>query len=373
MTDFKVLTLQEPDAWKAALREVDGAGISSQPEYCTVFEANGDGDPECIVFSGPKGNVVYPVMRRSLDTLPFGREVSAAGFDISTPYGYGGIYLGAEESARPDLMRDFRARFTEYAKDTNIVSEFIRFDPLVQNQLYCEGLIDEIRHHNENLFIDLTQSEECFLAGCRSRIRTGIRQTERLGLIMERHYTADTIRQFVDLYHQAMLRRQNFGYLNFRSEFFDDLFGALGEYIDLFTVQEGGVVLGAAITLRFGDTVEYYLAANRRLQHRPYVNHFLIIEIAKWAKRQGFQKLHLGGGSESIMYFKSSFTQDSMPYYVGSHVFDRARYAELIRDGQSKGVLPETLPEFFFPAYRAFRSKKSDRALLDALSDTKSA
>jgi len=312
-------------------------------------------------------------MRRPLDTLPFAREIAADAFDMSTPYGYGGIYLAAEAAARPELMRDFRARLTEYARDTNIVSEFIRFDPLTQNQRLCEGLIDDLRLHNENLFIDLTQPEESFLAGCRSRIRTGIRQTRRLGLSMDRTYTADTIRQFVELYHQAMIRRRNFGYLNFRSEFFFDLFRALEPQIDLFTVQEDGAVIAGAITLRSGDTVDYYLAANRRLQSRPYANHFLIIEIAKWAAKEGFRKFHLGGGSESIMYFKSSFTRDSMPYYVGSHVFDKTRYADLIREGQSQGILPEKLPEFFFPGYRAFLSKQSDRALLDALTDKKTA
>lgn len=310
-------------------------------------------------------------MRRSLSGLPFDRGTTRDEFDISTPYGYGGFYTDCEDTARAELMRNFRMRLTEYALDTNIISEFIRFDPIAGNHVLGQGLLDDVRRHNDNLFIDLTQDEEDLLAGCRSRIRTGIRQTARLGLTMERDYTADTIAQFIELYHAAMRRRGNSGYLNFKAAFFVNLFKKMKDCIDLFTVQEEGKVLGAAITLRFGDTVEYFLAANRRLQKRAYVNHFLIIQIAKWAKQQGFRKFHLGGGSESIMYFKSSFTQTSLPYYVGNHVFDKKRYAQLLNAGQTKGVIPKTLPPFFFPGYRVYNSAMADRALLDALAKEK--
>jgi GNAT acetyltransferase-like protein len=369
--DFKILTLRDFDAWKSALRDVKGAGISSQPEYCSVLEKNGDGDAECIVYTGSEGKIVYPIIRMSLNSLPFDRGTSKDEFDISTPYGYGGFYVDCKGAAREKLMRDFRSRLTEYALDTNIISEFIRFDPIAENHIFGPGLIDSVRRHNENLFIDLTQDEEEILAGCRSRIRTGIRQTARLGLTMERNYSADTITQFIELYHAAMRRRGNSGYLNFKAEFFANLFEKMEGYIDLFTVQEEGNVLGAAITLRFGDTVEYFLAANRRLKNRAYVNHFLIIQIAKWAKQQGFRKFHLGGGSESIMYFKNSFTQSSFPYYVGNHVFDKKRYAALVTAGQTIGVIPKILPPFFFPSYRAYISTKADRALLNALAKEK--
>tara|TARA_R110000868_G_scaffold264671_1_gene523307 strand:- start:193 stop:1314 length:1122 start_codon:yes stop_codon:yes gene_type:complete len=365
--DFKILTLRNPDDWKTVLQEVDDVGISSLPEYCSILEDNGDGKAECIVYTGSEGAIVYPVMRMPLNGLPFERGTSKDEFDISTPYGYGGFYVGGNGAGRRKITSDFRIRLTEYALDTNIISEFIRFDPIAENHVFGQGLIDDVRHHNENLYIDLTRDEDDILAGCRSRIRTGIRQTARLGLVMERTYSADTINQFIELYHEAMRRRGNSGYLNFKAEFFTNLFEKMKGYIELFTVQEQGNVLGAAITLRRGDTLEYFLAANRRLQKRAYVNHFLIMQIAKWAKQQGFKKFHLGGGAESIMYFKSSFTRTSLPYYVGTHVFDKKRYAQLVSAGQAMGVIPRVLPPFFFPGYRAYYSTKADRALLDVL------
>ncbi len=369
--DFKILTLKNTDEWSAALQSVNGMGVSSLPEYCSVLEGNGDGDAECIVYTCSEGTIVYPVIRTSLKGLPFDRGTLKDEFDISTPYGYGGFYVGGTGAACEKITRDFRARLTEYALDTNIISEFIRFDPIAENNVFGQGLIDNVRHHNENLYIDLTQSEDDILAGCRSRIRTGIRQTARLGLVMERNYTADTITQFIELYHEAMRRRGNSGYLNFKAEFFASLFKKMKGHIELFTVQEQGNVLGAAITLRSGDTLEYFLAANRRLQKRTYVNHFLIMQIAKWAKQQGFKKFHLGGGAESIMYFKRSFTRTSLPYYVGTHVFNKKRYAQLVSTGQAMGVIPRVLPPFFFPGYRAYYSTKADRALLDVLTREK--
>tara|TARA_E500000318_G_scaffold511_2_gene663 strand:+ start:46063 stop:47184 length:1122 start_codon:yes stop_codon:yes gene_type:complete len=372
MGSLEVLTLQDREKWNSVLAGIPNANVSATPDYCRVFEDNDDGQAICLNYEHDLGHVSYPFFKRSLNDLPFDHSLKKDAFDTSTPFGYGGIHMDCDLSNREKLAFSFRSAMTEYANDTGIISEFIRFDPMVQNHIPFKKHLDQVRHHSNNLIIDLKKTEHRLLADCRERIRTGIRQTARLGLEIESLQTPDVVRQFTHLYETAMKRRGNLGYLNFKPQFFNALLSNLEDKAQLFLVREHETVLAAAIVLKNGSTLDYFLAANLRSPDRPYVNHFLIYETAKWAKAEGFERFHLGGGTESIMYFKSSFTKETIPYFVGNHIFDHTAYAALVQSGQRSGHIPAIIPPFFFPAYRAFLSENSDRALLDALNSPQS-
>lgn len=372
MAQFTVLSLDTADAWRAAIERLRHMDLTVTHDYCQVFEDNGDGQALCITYEDGLGTVTYPVMRRSITDLPFTSDACLEGFDLSTPYGYGGMYVDSAPGDRGELLSRFRTLFSDYARDTKTISEFIRFHPILENHVGLDGLIDDIRHHNDNVVIDLRQSPEEMLKECRQSFRSGIRQTERLGLKMEHVAPEDFLDDFIRLYHKAMKRRQNRGYLNFRPAFFRNLFNHLAENIHLFVVREKGKLLAAAVILTSGKTIDYFLAANERQPRRPYVNHFLLFEVAKWAKESGFQMFHLGGGADTIQFFKSGFSKSTMPYFIGSHIFDHTAYAALVESGQRSGKIPDTIPPFFFPAYRAYLSETSDRALLDMLNSSQS-
>jgi hypothetical protein len=314
--------------------------------------------------------VIYPVFRRGFEKLPFVPSNALGGADLGTPFGYGGIYADCDPDDSTKLMREFRRVLAEYAADTGVISEFVRFNPLLENHRLCRGLIDDIRHHNDNVVINLERTLDEMLAGCRQSFRAGIRQTQRRGFEMERVEPSEALDDFIALYREAMERRQNTGYLNFRPRFFRALFDNLGAAIEMFAVREEGRLLAAAVVLKHGATLDYFLAANKREPGLAYINHFLLFEIARWAKREGYKNFHLGGGAESIQFFKSGFSNERSAYHVGTHVFDREKYQALLRAGQRAGRIPNEVPLHFFPAYRAYASPDADRGLIDALRAT---
>ena len=187
---------------------------------------------------------------------------------------------------------------------------------------------------------------------------------------MERGEHRSVMDEFVSLYQLAMRRRRNTGYLNFHSTFFRRLFDNLANTVELFVVREAGCLLAGAVVLKYGDTIDYFLAANKRMPDLAYINHFLLFEIARWAKQQKFNAFHLGGGAESILFFKAGFSKNRCGYHVGRHIFDKNGYRDLVAAGQRVGLIPDTIPEFFFPAYRAYSSPQANRALLDMLRAT---
>ena len=91
MNRFVVLSLDESECWREELSAAETIDLSATPAYCRAFQNNGDGEALCVIFEDDVGKVFYPVFRRSLSDLPFADNVQ--GFDLATPYGYGGIYL----------------------------------------------------------------------------------------------------------------------------------------------------------------------------------------------------------------------------------------------------------------------------------------
>ena len=54
--------------------------------------------------------------------------------DIVTPYGYGGpIAIADSENDRKQLIDKYYKEFAQCCVDNNIVSEFVRFHPIINN------------------------------------------------------------------------------------------------------------------------------------------------------------------------------------------------------------------------------------------------
>ena len=76
-----------------------------------------------------------------------------------------------------------------------------------------------------------------------------------------------------------------------------------------------------------------------------------------WAKNLGFKWFHLGGGAPNLMLFKSGFSKLKCKYYIGTNIFNKNIYDELVKIGINEGYIISPAPTTFFPTYRAFLSK----------------
>ena len=113
--------------WKSICESFENIDIFFYPEYAKLFELHGDGEPFLFVYyHSPKDIVIYPFLKRSLFQM---HDNNINLFDITSPYGYGG-YLRNSETVD---MEQFSDCFQEYCKENNMISEFIRFHPILEN------------------------------------------------------------------------------------------------------------------------------------------------------------------------------------------------------------------------------------------------
>jgi predicted N-acyltransferase len=340
-----VATLADPASWEAALDAVPGALLVHTPRYSRAFQEFGDGQAECFIYRDAGGTVLYPYLVRAIPGTDW--------HDIATPYGYGGPVVNAASPAeRAAVAARFRSVFTEYARARRIVSEFVRFHPALANQAAFDGLLTRIDIHCSNAFVDLTWSAEALFRNYRRMYRNYIRRAEELGLSLEIAITAENTRDFYDMYHRNMERKNQQGYFNFPGSFLAILEKYLHRDLALVIVRKDGRPLSAAYFLRSAPLLDYFLQASHYdgLRHRP--NHYLIHRAIEWGKGEGFRLMQLGGGHETLQFFKSGFATHRQDYAIGRHIFDATAYAGLSTDHWRRHGAEWHPDASFFPSYR---------------------
>ena len=100
------------------------------PDYCKLYEESENGVCETFEYSDENGCVVNVFIKRPVPWMIDGVQY----FDIVTPYGYGGP-LVIHSTNKQKLIKAFLENWMEYCKKENIVCEFVRFHPLLQNYL----------------------------------------------------------------------------------------------------------------------------------------------------------------------------------------------------------------------------------------------
>jgi len=348
MPNVSVLTLSDSERWRRYLQKFTTKDFTFFPEYVGIYEKFGEGKAECFVYEDDDGLILFPYIRRPLSKLPFQHDFSGY-YDIVTPYCYGGIL---EENANQRSVLAFRAAFDKHARDTQIISEFIRFHPLTCRAEMWEGAFQKTHLHSHNVVVDLTKSNEEIVQGYRSRLRSYIHATSAAGVRIILDENFKYIEEFFEMYSQNMKRHGQTGYFTFSKEYFKYLAALPKDNVSLYVAVNDNKFLSGAFFIRFGSAIDYFLAASSHEHDGTRPAHLLIHQVILQAKNDGAKILQLGGGAESLYFFKQGFSKETVPYYIGQHIHDDTAYNGLIESWMKANPLLEQNKEYF-PLYRS--------------------
>ncbi|MDQ0482511.1 lipid II:glycine glycyltransferase FemX [Guptibacillus hwajinpoensis] len=349
---IKLFGLADKRYWHEYLNRLDQKDVYFTPEYCEIHEKNGDGVAQAYLYEEGEDFVLYPYLLRDLTRLSHLSHVTQKYgklYDITTPYGYGGPVTNVKDEERVHaFLRRFTKSFREYCKGAQIVTEFIRFHPLYQNQyLFADG---EKNHIRDTIYIDLTKEYEEIWANYDTKNRNRIRKSKSYDLQIEhrnRHERQDLLR----LYNSTMERTGAKEYYFFSDSYFQNTLELLGENVELIeVVTEDGKVVMSVIFMFGNEYIHYHLLGSDQEYLRLATNNLVVDYMVQWAKKRGYKAMHLGGGyagnDDSLYRFKKHFNKNgALPFYIGKHVHNEAIYKEL----------SEALPVQFkgyFPVYR---------------------
>lgn len=324
--------------------------IYFEEDYVKIYELNGEGTLEVFEFENDLGKVRYLFLKREIDLL------KKKYYDIITPYGYGGPqFFPKTQEKLLKLISDFRVEFDGYCKKNKIVSEFIRFHPILKNHRFLEKYIKTI-NAGTTIYIDLSSEEEILL-NMKRTCRKSIRRSMENGFRVEMDNSEEAWDKFMGLYYMTMNKNKAEGYYYFSREYFKNMRTLLGERAIIFKTTYKEKIVSAILVLAGEDGIHGHLHATDPEYYRKSPNNILIYTVALWGLKNGYKSFHLGGGyggSEDALYkFKSAFNKNgALKFYIGKKIHDFKVYDNLIKLHEEKR--PEIKGEKmdFFPLYR---------------------
>jgi serine/alanine adding enzyme len=363
----QIISFAEPERWERAYARASCKDVYYRHAYAELCRCMGDGEPFLFVYEDGAGNTVcYAFIRRPLQALPFAQDARLGEdwYDIISPtYGYGGP-LCAEP--REQVLRAFRAEFEAYCRGANIVSEFVRFHPLLGNHRLLGGTMD-IVYDRETVFIDLIRTEQELFARYHPNHKRNIRKALKRGLefrVLDAYEALQHLEVFYRLYRATMDKVQALPYYYFSTEYLERLFSRFGPSALLGAVFLEGRMISAALCLREGDVLIYHLGASEEESLNLGTNVFQFHHLALWARCNGLRAFHLGGGHrgrDALFQFKHRFNPEgALELHNGKKVHHPEVYARLVESW--KRYHAQELPESYFPAYRTLQTARAGAA-----------
>lgn len=344
---LRIYTLNDSEEWDRIVQSFREYDVYHLSGYVKGFYAHGDGEPLLIYFSSEPLKAIQVVMRRRISDNPcFSGKVETELYDLITPYGYGGWLLEGQGS-----VEQMMAEYNSWCKKNHIVSEFIRFHPVLRNQKAVEDYY-EVVPLGATVAMDVT-SLQTIWDNLTSKNRNMVRKAQKNGLHIYRANGPEIYEVFRQIYNQTMDRDCADAYYYFGGSYYESMRNDLGNNAQVFYAQtEDGQIAAAAIMLGANGRLNYHLSGSRQDMQRLAPTNLLLYEAACWGCENGYRTFHLGGGigsrEDSLLAFKKAFYRgDTCRYHIGKRIVDPDAYEMLVN------LRGKPTDDTFFPAYRA--------------------
>lgn len=345
MAVLTVYTLEEKEAWDAAVRtfrEYDTYWLSG---YVKAFQIHGDGTPLLLYYEDGETRGLSVVMKRDVAKDSRFTELIPEGeyFDLVTPYGYGGWLIEGEKT------EGLFEAYDKWIRKNGIVSEFVRFHPMISNHGACGDYYEVIRL-GEVVHMDLS-SPEAIWENMSSKNRNMIRKAEKNGVRIYSGRFPAIYERFREIYNGTMDKDNAEAYYYFAPAFYESLLIDLPENAQVFWAEKDGTVIAASVMLTANGRMNYHLSGSLREYSTLAPGNLLLYKAALWGCAMGCRTFYLGGGvgsgEDGLFRFKRAFYRGELRhFYIGKKIHDPEKYGRLC----GMRELPES---GYFPKYRA--------------------
>lgn len=319
--------------------------IYFKESYASLYEDMEQGTTELWELDCEYGKISYLFIKR-----PIPIETDQQYFDIITPYGYGGPIV-LETTDLEQLNTRFQEEFTKYCVDNAIVSEFVRFHPVVGNAKDLEAVYHPI-YMRQTVGTTVDPNGDTLMLEFNQTARKLTRKAERQGVTYRVTPAPKQLNDFLSIYYATMDRNKADSFYYFEPSYFEACLKTLQDELLLIEVLLEDKVIAACIYFVSGGVLHEHLMGSltEYLSYSPvYVLKAAAIE---WATENGINLIHYGGGltnaeDDPLFLFKKKFTRETLfDFYIAKKIHQSEVYEKLC---QLKGI---SIDEPFFPAYR---------------------
>jgi hypothetical protein len=345
-----IFTLDNSEKWDSIVRRFSNHDVYYLGSYVKAFQQHGDGEPHLFYFDNGNTRAINVVMKRDIaDCEHFtGKIPTDTWYDLSTPYGYGGLLLDGYD------IDELNEEYTAYCLDNNVVSEFVRFHPLAGNANFLSGLYD-ITELGKTVHIDLHDADAIW-GNFSGKNRNAIRKARKLGVEIYWGRSPRLFSRFKAMYNQTMDAQNADSYYYFGDGFYYSILNYLKNNVMIFYATHEKNIIAMSIILMCNGQMHYHLSASNWDYRNYAATNLLLYEAALWGSANGFRTFHLGGGlgsrEDSLYNFKKAFSRSSNnAFATGQKIFNKKMYDMLV--DIRKGAQDFDEHSGFFPLYRS--------------------
>jgi hypothetical protein len=351
--DLSEVKFDDPEKWDQIVKGFKNYDVYYLSDYVKAFNIHGDGEPTLFYYVDENIKAMNVVMKRdiSLDKRFTGKIPSNTYFDTTTPYGYGGFLLEGEITE--DSLNNLDNEYSSLCKKTGIISEFVRFHPVLNNGDDLESIYD-ITTLGETITVDLNSREQVW-DNLTSKNRNMIRKANKSGVEIFWGRDPNLFNKFKGLYNATMDKDNAKDYYYFNSDFYNSVLNDLKYNSLIFYAVYEKRIIAMSMVLYSNEQLHYHLSASDREYQNLGPTNLLLYEAACWGSENGFKTFHLGGGlgskEDSLFKFKKVFNKNSnTTFSIGRKIFNKETYEKLVKIRfLDEAFNRETT---FFPAYR---------------------
>ena len=347
------------DRW-LCLWQASGREPFAHPGYVELY-AGGEAQARCALYESYGGQIFYPFLLRSIPKAIATKPAATPAFDIISPYGYGGPLLVEKptdkgvpeiENNDPSIQKEqktalfsrFYREFHLWARNNNVVSEFVRFYLFSEAREHYYGLVES---PIQNVVVDLQPPLDAIRKNLPYNVRRNIRIAEQSGLHVVEDPWGSRLDDHLHVYYDTMKRRRAKAFYFFPKEWFERLMEQMPGCFTFFHTMHKDTVVASELVLTANNRAYSFLSSTLREHFNLRPAHLLKHHIIQWAKNKAYSELVLGGGqkpNDGIYAFKKSFAPKGIaPFHTGKMIFDEKTY---------QALSGKTTYEGFFPAYR---------------------
>lgn len=307
-----------------------------------------DGKAGSFEYSDDNGTIINNFLLREVNLD--GIELDKAYYDIQSPYGYGGPVIVDLKGSKEELVSAYKEAFTKYCLDNNIICEFVRFHPLLNN-IEDFKAVYHTKFVRKTVATVLKDKQDPFQEEFSKSTRKLIRKILGEGMTYEIIEEPDNLDTFQRIYYDTMDRNNASEYYYFDKSYFEFLLKELGRHIININVYYDDKCIASGLYFYYKNFLHAHLSGtdHNYLHLSPaYMLKYLTME---WGKSHGVDFVHYGGGTtndpnDSLLLFKSKFTKEGFfDFYVGEEIYNREKYDYLVEKTGNRD-------KEYFPKYR---------------------
>lgn len=329
---IELIKYEDKERWNKTISKFLKADTYYCCEYAVSILKNETGIPYLLHYCAENVELAYVIIEKDISSFSgFENKLDVNKYyDWNTPYGYGGPVANKERLSFIEQQQFYEELF-ELAKSRNVVSQFVRFHPLLQNQDVCFDVIEN-KYVKDTIYINL-ETEDDLMLQMDSKNRNLIRKAMKNNVHIV-HDKGNNLQEFIDIYEETMKRDNARSFYYFPKEYYKFLINNLSEQTEFFYAIKDGEIIASSIFFYTQSSIHYHLSGSSFEGRKFAPTNLLLYEAANWGRLLGCKQMHLGGGvgiEDGLFHFKKQFNKNGrIPFYIGRNIFLPKEYNELL-------------------------------------------